>query len=148
VSPRSVLAWRVVGASSLGRDKQVFRIGGPETFRGAEFGDILGTNILIQNLEFRFPLLPFLPAGADFLSAVTFVDAAAGWGLNVPGLIKEEFKPFSTNGGFHLQDLRSAFGLGARLNLGYVALKFDMAWPTDLQDVGKPIRMFSIGADF
>jgi Tol biopolymer transport system component len=148
VSPRSVLAWRVVGASSLGRDKQVFRIGVPETFRGSEFGDILGTNILIQNLEFRFPLLPFLPANADFLSGVTFVDAAAGWGLNVPGLIKEEFKPFSTDGGFHLQDLRSAFGLGARLSLGYVALKFDVAWPTDLQNVGKPIRMFSIGADF
>jgi Tol biopolymer transport system component len=148
ISPRAVLAWRVVGASSLGRDKQVFRIGGPETFRGADYGDILGTNILIQNFEFRFPLLPFLPANTDFLSGVTFVDAAAGWGLNVPGLIKEEFKPFSTDGGFHLQDLRSAFGLGARLNLGYVALKFDMAWPTDLQDVGKPIRMFSIGADF
>jgi Tol biopolymer transport system component len=148
VSPRTVLAWRLVGASSLGRDKQIFRIGGPQTFRGTEFGDVLGTNILIQNLELRFPLLPFLPANADFLSGVTFMDAAAGWGLNVPGLIKENFQPFSTEGGFHLQDLRSAFGLGARLNLGFASLKFDLAWPTDLQNVGKPIRMFSIGADF
>jgi Tol biopolymer transport system component len=145
---RSVLAYRLLGGASFDRDAQVFRIGGPYTFRGTSDADLLGTNFLVQNIEYRFPLLPFLPPTADFLSAVTFADAAAAWGIDVPGLIKENFQPFSTKGGFHLQDLRGAFGLGARLNLGFLSLRYDFAWPTDLKNVGKPVKMFSIGTDF
>ncbi len=150
VNSRSVLAYRLLGGSNLGRDakSQVFRIGGPYTFRGTDSADLLGTNFIVQNLEYRFPLLPFLPPTADFLSAVTFADAAAAWGLDVPGLVKKEFQPFSTKGGFHLQDLRGAFGVGARLNLGYLSLGYNVAWPTDLKNVGKPVKMFSIGTDF
>jgi outer membrane protein assembly factor BamA len=148
INNRSVLAWRLLGGASFDRDAQIFRIGGPFTFRGTEFGDVLGTRFLVQNLEYRFPLLPFLPPNADFLSGVSFVDAAAGWGLDVPGLVKESFQPFSTDGGFHLQDLRGAFGVGARLNLGFLSLRYDIAWPTDLQNVGRPVRLFSIGTDF
>jgi Tol biopolymer transport system component len=148
VNNRSVLAWRLLSGASFDRDAQIFRIGGPYTFRGADFGDLVGTRFLVQNLEYRFPLLPFLPPNADFLSGIAFTDAAAAWGLDVPGLVKETFQPFSTSGGFHLQDLRGAFGVGARLNLGYLSLRYDVAWPTDLQNVGKPIRLFSIGTDF
>jgi len=150
VNSRSVLAYRFLGGSNFGRDarSQVFRIGGPYSFRGTDSADLLGTNFIVQNIEYRFPLLPFLPPTADFLSAVTFADAAAAWGLDVPGLIKKEFQPFSTKGGFHLQDLRGAFGVGARLNLGYVSLGYNVAWPTDLKTVSKPVKIFSIGADF
>jgi len=150
VNSRSVLAYRLLGGANFGRDArfQVFRIGGPYTFRGTDSADLLGTNFIVQNLEYRFPLLPFLPPTADFLSAVTFADAAAAWGLDVPGLVKKEFQPFSTKDGFHLQDLRAAFGVGARLNLGYLSLGYNVAWPTDLKNVSKPIKMFSIGADF
>ncbi|MDZ7360662.1 MAG: DPP IV N-terminal domain-containing protein [candidate division KSB1 bacterium] len=148
VNNRSVLAYRLLGGASFDRDAQVFRIGGAYTFRGTDRADLLGTNFLVQNLEYRFPLLPFLPPTADFLSGVAFADAAAAWGIDVPGLVKEKFQPFSTEGGFHLQDLRGAFGLGARLNLGYLSLRYDVAWPTDLKNVSKPVKMFSIGADF
>ncbi len=150
VNSRTVLAYRLLGGSNFGRDasSQVFRIGGPYTFRGTANADLLGTNFIVQNIEYRFPLLPFLPPTTDFLSAVTFADAAAAWGLDIPGLITKEFQPFSTKGGFHLQDLRGAFGVGARLNLGYVSLGYNIAWPTDLKTVSKPVNMFSIGADF
>jgi Tol biopolymer transport system component len=148
INNRSVLAYRLLGGASFDRDAQVFRIGGPYTFRGTSDADLLGTNFLVQNIEYRFPLLPFLPPTADFLSAVTFVDAAAAWGIEVPGLIKENFQPFSTQGGFHLQDLRGAFGAGVRLNLGFLSLRYDFAWPTDLKNIGKPVGMFSIGTDF
>jgi Tol biopolymer transport system component len=141
VNNRSVLAFRLLGGGNFGRDArfQVFRLGGPYTFRGTDTADLLGTQFIVQNLEYRFPLLPFLPPTADFLSAVTFADAAAAWGIEVPGLVKKEFR---------WQDLRGAFGLGARLNLGFVSLKYDVAWPTDLKSVSQPIRMFSIGTDF
>ncbi|MGH7494675.1 MAG: basic secretory protein-like protein [bacterium] len=148
VNHRSVLAWRVLGGASFGQDAQVFRIGGAYTFRGAGYGELVGTRILAANLEYRFPLFPFLPPSADMLSAVTFADAAAGWGLNVPGVVQESFRPFSLKGGFHLQDLRGAVGVGARLNLGLVQFKYDLAWPTDVRNFGKPIRLFSIGTDF
>lgn len=150
VNNRTVLAYRLLGGANFGRDasSQIFRIGGPYTFRGTDSADLLGTNFVVQNIEYRFPLLPFLPPTADFLSGVTFADAAAAWGLDVPGLVKEKFQPFSTAGGLHLQDLRGAFGLGARLNLGYLSLRYDLAWPTDLKSVSKPVKMFSIGTDF
>jgi Tol biopolymer transport system component len=148
INNRSVLAYRLLGGASFDRDAQVFRIGGPYTFRGTSDADLLGTNFVVQNIEYRFPLLPFLPPTADFLSAVTFADAAAAWGIDVPGLIKENFQPFSTKGGFHLQDLRGAFGVGARFNLGFLSLRYDLAWPTDLKNVGQPVKMFSIGTDF
>jgi len=145
---RSVLAWRVLSGGSFGRDGQVFQIGGPYTFRGADYGELVGTRFLVSNLEYRYPLLPFLPASADFLSGVAFADAAAAWGLDVPGLVKETFQPFSTQGGFHLQDLKGALGVGARLNLGYFVLKYDIAWPTDLKNFSKPLKQFSLGVDF
>ncbi len=145
---RSVLAMRVLSGGSFGRDAQVFQLGGPYTFRGADYGELIGTRFLITNLEYRYPLLPFLPASADFLSGVAFADAAAAWGIDVPGLVKETFQPFSTKGGFHLQDLRGALGVGARLNLGYFVLKYDMAWPTDLKDFKSPVKQFSVGVDF
>lgn len=145
---RSVLALRVLGGGSFGRDAQVFQLGGPYTFRGSDYGELIGTRFLISNLEYRYPLLPFLPASEDFLSGVAFADAGAAWGIEVPGLVKEDFQPFSTEGGFHLQDLRGALGVGARLNLGYFVLKYDMAWPTDLRNFKSPVKQFSIGMDF
>ncbi len=145
---RSVFAWRVLSGGSFGRDAQVFQIGGPYTFRGADYGDLVGTRFLVSNLEYRYPLLPFLPASADFLSGVAFADAAAAWGIDVPGLVKEKFQPFSTQGGFHLQDLKGALGVGARLNLGYFVLKYDVAWPTNLKDFARPLKQFSLGVDF
>jgi hypothetical protein len=45
--------------------------------------------------------------------------------------------------------LQSAVGIGARLNLGYFLLQYDVAWPTDLRNFSnKPVTMFSIGTFF
>lgn len=121
VNHRSVLAWRLMGGTSAGQDKQVFGIGGPYTYRGADYDDLIGTNFLVSNLEYRFPLLPFLPSNFDRLSGATFFDAAAAWGVYAPGYSKETFQPFaySSDEGLRLKDLNSALGLGLRLNLGY-----------------------------
>jgi Tol biopolymer transport system component len=145
---RSVLAWRFLGGASVGRDQQIFGIGGPYTYRGADYEELIGTNFLVSNLEYRFPLFPFLPAGFDFLSAAAFYDAAAAWGIDIPGYSRERFQPFASEGGWRLQDLKSALGLGARLNLGYFLLQYDIAWPTDLQNFSKPVKQFSLGTFF
>jgi hypothetical protein len=143
---RSVLAWRFMGGASVGRDEQIFGIGGPYTYRGADYEELFGTKFLLSNLEYRFPMLPFLPASFDFLSAAAYYDAAAAW--DIPGYGNETFQPFSSEGGFGLKDLKSALGLGARLNLGYFLLQYDVAWPTDLRNFSKPVKQFSIGTFF
>ncbi len=148
VGHRTVLAWRALGGASLGGDKQVFGIGGPYTYRGADDNALIGTNFIINNVEYRFPLFPFLPASFDWLSGAAFYDAAAAWGIDAPGYSKVTFQPFTSSGGLRLKDLKSALGIGARMNVGYFLLQFDLAWPTDLQSFGKPVQLFSIGTYF
>ncbi len=145
---RTVLAWRFVGGTSVGRDRQIIGIGGPYTYRGAGYDALVGTNYLISNLEYRFPLFPFLPAKLDWLGAAVFYDAAAAWGVDIPGLSKASFQPFSSQNGFRLQDLQSAVGLGARFNIGYFLLQYDVAWPTNLNSFSRPVMQFSIGTYF
>lgn len=148
INGRSVLAWRFLGGLSEGRDKQIFTLGGAYNFRGTDYGGLLGSRFLIQNLEYRFPILPFLSEQYDFLSGVTFFDAAAAWGEDIPGFISPTFQPFTTEGGFRFKDLRGAVGFGARMNLGYLSLKLDFAWPTDMRSLGDRLTLFSIGTVF
>ncbi|MDZ7288391.1 MAG: DUF6055 domain-containing protein [candidate division KSB1 bacterium] len=145
---RSVLAWRFLGGASIGRDEQIFGIGGPYTYRGADYDELIGSKFLINNLEYRFPMFPFLPASFDFLSAAAFYDAAAAWGIDIPGYSKETFQPFASEGGLGLKDLKSAVGLSARFNIGYFLLQYNVAWPTDLRTFSKPVKQFSIGTFF
>lgn len=148
VNSRSFLGWRLYGGASFGRDQRIFGVGGPYTYRGTDYDALAGTRFVISNLEYRFPLLPFLPPGADFLSGAAFLDLAGAWGVNIPGLSKKGFQPFGSAGGFHLQDLNAAPGLSARLNIGYFLFQYDVAWPTDGQRFGDAVKRFSIGTFF
>ncbi len=145
ISSRSALAWRFLGAGSFGQDKQVYGIGGPYTYRGADFNELFGSKFFVNNLEYRFPMLPFLPPQYDMLLGVAFLDAAAAW--DVPG-VDNSFRPFDTTNGLRLDDLNAALGVGARLNLGYFLLGFDVAWPTDLGGFDRAVKRFSIGTFF
>jgi Tol biopolymer transport system component len=143
-SRRYTLAYWLVGAGSFGDNKQIFRIGGPYTFRGADFGDFIGTRALIQSLEFRFPLLFMLPPQYDFLKGALFWDMAAAWD-------SDHFQPFTSKGTdfVRLKDLNGAYGAGVRVGLGFLVLRVDVAQQTDLvSHVGKARGFFSIGSDF
>ncbi|MCB0270336.1 MAG: PD40 domain-containing protein [Calditrichaeota bacterium] len=147
-SNRTVLAWRFMGAGSVGKDDRFFDIGGPYYYRGADYNELIGSNFLLSNLEFRFPMLPFLPPTMDFLSGAAFADAAGAWGINSRFYDNPTFQPFSNENGFRLNDLNAAVGLAARLNIGYFLLQYELAWPTDLQNFGSPVKRFSIGTFF
>jgi Tol biopolymer transport system component len=142
INRRSLIAQRAILAGSFGETPQIFRIGGPYTFRGNDYGDLMGTRILILNTEYRFPLLYFLGPQLDFLQGVFFWDMASAWERNL--------QPFTDGGrlGFHLNDLAAAYGAGVRLGMGYLILKLDFAWETDLDSTGKNFVFFSIGSDF
>ena len=57
------IAQRFIGGASIGRDPQLFRFGGAFTYRGVDYGDLVGTRVLLGNLELRFPLIEQSLAG-------------------------------------------------------------------------------------
>ncbi len=109
VHRRGALAVRVIGASSWGRDTRLLYVGGPETFRGTDFGGLAGTRILFSNVEARFPLF----GGTELIRGVVFFDAATAW----------------YEGQSYLdQRFQTAVGFGLRAYVG-LPLRFDAAMP-------------------
>jgi hypothetical protein len=146
VTPRSTVAFRAFAASSFGENARIFEIGGPNTFRGKEVDaddPIQGTNAMLTNLEYRFPLLPKI----NILRGAVFWDMALGW--------TEDVQPFSTRDTsvIRLNDLQAAYGAGLRIPLrgpfGTLSLRIDVAQATDLvQQIGDRKVLFSLGNEF
>ena len=145
---RYAFATRFIGGVSEGREPQRFRIGGGYTFRGADYGDMQGSRIGLANFEFRYPLIDRLKLGfppLDFrgIRGVLFFDAASAW-------TGRDFRFFeeAPNGKTRLADVRAAYGFGARINLGYFILRYDLAERTDLHENLGKIDFFTLSADW
>jgi len=136
---RSALALRLLAAGSAGPDKQQLRLGGPDTFRGADYGTLLGSRAVLGNAEVRFPIIPT----TELLRGVVFVDAATVWWEDYPPTLTTSGGPL----GFRLQDLRLAFGFGFRAFVG-LPLRIDFAIPTNLNTHGDMRTLFAIGWDY
>jgi Tol biopolymer transport system component len=146
---RYALAQRLIAGASIGRDPQRFRFGGAFTYRGIDYGDLIGTRALLGNLEFRFPLIEQLRLGWPLsinlggINGVMFLDGAAAWDEG------SEPQFFSGQGGLRTRDLHLAFGMGARVNLGYFILRYDYGREHRLDGgLGKPQHFVAFGADF
>ena len=149
--PRYSLAYRLTVGANLGRDSRIFSIGGPFTFRGADYGDFRGTKTMFQNLEFRFPVFPFLPLQYDFLTGVAFFDAAHAWGESGRTvLLFDQTGQFLgqslENVNFDFDSIKTSYGLGIRFNLGgLLVLRWDFPFK---REPDAPKTHFSIGVDF
>jgi hypothetical protein len=139
VRRRAAVALRALGASSTGEDTAFLRIGGPDTFRGADYGALRGTRVAVTTAEFRFPIIPT----TELIRGVVFVDAAAAWSNDGTLDLVESGGPL----GFRLRDLQMAYGFGIRGYIG-LPLRFDAALPTNLERNGDWFTSFSIGFDF
>ena len=163
INTRYSLAGRVLGATSVGPDPQIFRAGGPFTNRAVDYGELEGSNILLTNLEFRFPFIDLLdvafplPLRFGGVRGALFFDAGAAWGESylIGDLNPEEqneqreFTPWDTAGGFRLDDLKAAYGFGIRMNLGFFLIRWDLARATDLRDnLGEWKGYFALGGEF
>ncbi len=118
-------------------------------FRGYDYYEIDGSRFGLLNAEFRFPFVDYfamrfpLPLVLSQIGGVLFTDVGSAWSDN------DKFRGTSSANGFHLEDIKMAFGYGLRANLGFVLLRFDQAWRTDLDVVAAhPKYYFSLGADF
>jgi hypothetical protein len=161
--PRYSIAYRLSGALTEGSLTRYLRIGGPYNYRGAEWGALWGTRAVFQNLEFRFPMFPFLPMQFDFLTLVAFADAANVWGPNgeaVDVYARDQNGEYiRDNNGllivigrepvevpFDIDDTLTSYGFGIRFNLGgLLVLRWD--FPIKHQENGSGV-FFSIGLDY
>lgn len=152
---RYTFATRVIAGGSVGRDIQFFRIGGPYTFRGIDYGDLRATRVGLVNLEFRYPLIEQirfgwpLPLDLRGINGVIFLDGAAGWYKD-----GEELAPYPNRPVEPITDRVEnaygyAYGFGARINLGFFVLRYDWGQMTDFRrNIGPGISFFTLAADF
>jgi outer membrane protein assembly factor BamA len=146
---RNSLALRLTYAQSGGADPRSFIIGGPWTLRGYHYYDyqrisgLAGTKLALMSVEYRLPLIDYLifgwPGrwGLSGIGGALFFDAGGAWSGDIRFFERGRFA-----------DLRGNIGLGLRTNIFFLPLKFDWAWPTDMQRLYDSRFHFSIGSNF
>lgn len=175
---RYTMTLRIAGGTSTGNQPKQFFIGGTTNWlggriatanlnnvygvrdlylssvvtplRGYDFYALQGTHYGLLNLELRYPFVDYLsmrfplPITISQVQGVLFYDMGAAWTDN------STFQGTASNSGLgRLKDIRAGFGFGARANLGFLILRFDTAWRTDLASVARsPRYYFSLGANF
>ena len=137
-------AVRLIGGASTGNTPQLFRIGGPTTLRGVDYGQFVGHSLALFNAELRFPLVETLRLGWPLrvglggVGGVLFFDVGSAW-FRTDRLVRNNA----------LNDAAAGYGVGFRLGLGYFALKYDIAQRFDFRHkIGGTTNYFSIGTDF
>jgi WD40 repeat protein len=117
--------------------------------RGYDYYELVGTRYAVTNMEIRFPFIDYflmhypLRLGLSRIIGSLFLDMGAAWSDDAA------FKGATSKGGPRLVDIKSGFGFGARANLGFLILRYDLAWRTDFNSVEPHTRhSFSLGADF
>ncbi len=136
LSPRMSIAQRLVYGESWGENAPLFKIGGINTVRGFKEESLQGTNILLYNLEIRFPLTDYLqfslPFGIPPLRGLLFYDMA------YTGMGSDTLRLFTSKNGSTVfsEHVHGSVGTGVRMYLGsFFHLKFDWAWETDFANI-------------
>lgn len=143
-------AMRGSALRSMGRDAQVFEVGGYSTIRGVQDFSVSGTNVAFTNLEFRFPFINAfgivgpVPLGFLNLRGAAFADLGAVWTKDDTFQLSR----LDQNGKRTFDNVYSSLGVGARSSLGYLILKLDVAWPYYLDRWGRPRYHFSLSPQF
>ena len=160
---RQSLGLRVVAAQSTGGTPRQFVVGGPSTLRGWDIFDfeernasgqpkhdnLLGNRMVLMNLEYRFPLIDALYLGWPGRFGIGGIGGAVFF--DTGSAFEGKFRPFgkTADGDFALADLNADYGFGIRANLGFLPLKFDWAWQTDLDRTEPHVQFnFSIAPEF
>jgi len=140
----------------------------PFPLRGYKYYSLHGRRYFLTNFEFRFPFIDYLafgwplPMAIGNINGVIFSDIGAAWGnLKLTKAGTESEPPVygyddsfhgggqTDTGSFYLDDIKMAWGVGIRMNLGFAVLRFDTAWKVLLEEKDpKPMFSIAIGPDF
>jgi Tol biopolymer transport system component len=142
------------GGLRLDRPEDIYFSSFETPLRGAYYYERTGNRFALMNLEFRFPLIRYLilgwplPLGFQNIRGTLFTDMGAAWQGKWGRY--EYFQPFKKSGSAvpELVDLAMGYGLGARANLGFLLLRWDVAWSTNLhRSSSRPLHYFSVGTE-
>ena len=120
-----------------------------DILRGFDYVSIQGRRYGLFSTELRVPFINTLALDAPL--PITFRNGRGVFFIDLGCAVNDisSFHGASTNGGFHLDDLKMGIGIGYRVNLGYFVLKHDIAWRTDLRGISrKPENYITLGAEF
>ncbi|HSG27819.1 MAG TPA: BamA/TamA family outer membrane protein, partial [Candidatus Krumholzibacterium sp.] len=148
---RNYFAFRTVASVSEGKDLRYFFLGGPLTMRGYEYLQFQGSKMMLFNLEYRYPMVDALifgwPGRWGFtnIGGTLFFDTGSVWGED--RYVKELPRGIEST---DINGLKfySDFGAGLYMNLGFMILNFQLAWPTDFSYTGGPVFHFYLGSQF
>jgi hypothetical protein len=150
LTPRTQFAARLFGATSQGAQPMIFYLGGAYTLRGYDDFEFEGNNVLLANLELRFPFIDRLitrgpiPLSLGGVRGVFFFDIGGAWTGDVDALRVAHI----VDGEEQLDDLNASYGFGIRMWLAYFLMKLDFAWGTRFAGgVGRRVH-FSLGGEF
>jgi Tol biopolymer transport system component len=147
---RTQLALRLFGATSQGAQPMTFYLGGAYTLRGYEDFEFDGNNVVLANLELRYPFIERLvmraplPITLGGVRGVFFFDIGGAWTGDIDALRVAHM----VDGQEELDDLNASYGFGIRMWLAYFLMKLDFAWATRFNgDLGNRVH-FSLGGEF
>jgi len=114
--------------------------------RGARYYEKVGDNFALMNLEFRFPMIPYMQLGfppiqLGNIKGLFFIDAGTAF-------YSSEWNEFRGIKNGQLQDIEASYGIGTRIFLLGLLVKYDVAWRYDLKHRSSPQHLVSLGIDF
>lgn len=129
--------------------------------RGFDYGTLFGNSVMLMNAELRIPVVRALsngPIASNFfrnLQFIGFYDIGTSWS-GAPPFSSETSVSYDViqNGPFtakiknYLNPWLYSYGLGVRTVVFSYYLKFDLAWPVENYEVGKPRGFLTLGFDF
>jgi len=151
---RNSFAIHLTAAYSGGNDPRAFLLGGPWTLRGYDYFDyrqvthLAGPRLLLASFEYRLPLVDYLIFGWPFQWGLTNVGATMFFDMGTAWHDKVQLFGHDEHDDWGFRDLRGDWGLGIRTRVGFLPLKFDWGWKTDLRRSQSAIFQFSIGPEF
>ena len=165
-------AFRLAAGTSVGKDPQKFFLGGVDNWvnrefngniriddikdvyfsefvtplRGARYYERTGNTFALTNVEFRFPLIPYMQLGLPpirlgNIQGVLFADIGSAWDAQETGKLR-----LGREGRF--QDIIAGYGTGARIFFLGFLIRYDLAWEYDWKSSSKPKHYWSLGIDF
>ncbi len=142
------------GGIRIDRPEDIYFSSFETPLRGTNYYEQSGNRFALMNLEFRFPMIRYLilgwplPLGFQNVRGAIFTDIGGAWQGKLGEY--ERFKPFRKSGAFlpEFEDLMMGYGFGPRANLGFLLLRFDIAWRSNLhRSSSKPSYYFSLGTE-
>jgi Tol biopolymer transport system component len=129
--------------------------------RGFDYGTLFGNSAMVFNAELRVPFVRALsngPIASNFfrnLQFVGFYDIGTSWSGKAPFTTQTAVSyneidngPFTAKIKNYLNPWLYSYGVGVRTVVFSYYVKFDLAWPVENYQVGKPRGFLTLGFDF